>query len=284
MTVFNGLNKCFMDVNLNAKSFDMTKRNFVNAKLSFEVHTTMNSSIIHHDNTRYKCIQKYQRIEGAHLIGLLKKSVDKKLESGFIPPSGLKQPTVDYFHLDNIEANLNELVSVIDLSSAYWTAAYRLGYLTSTDYYMTWHKEEWKHGKVAAVGALNKSVYVDSYVNGLLVEKSKVLQTDKVKQDVRLHILNYIHDLMQKLAVLAGTSFLSIQTDAITMVCEPKHLSKVFSEIADSGFKYKIKKVMFRKVADREITVSDFPNLDYDRIIKYGENNIYTLKPISQKL
>ena len=262
-------------VNLNENNFEIAKRNFIKFKKDFEVQKTSFGEAIIIDDKKYKRIKNTSRIDGAHLIKLFNKSVQKKLDSGFIPPTGLSMPLQDYFQLDNIEANLEEICTVIDLKSAYWTAAWKLGYINSIDYYSTWHQAEWKDGKTAAIGALNKTVYIDTYKNGLLIQSGTPIYQEPIKQDVRLHIINYVTDTMKRLANIAGSNFLSIQTDAITIVPKSLTLAKVFKEIADSGFKYKLSKIVFHEVQNYKIIVSHFPN-DELLNINYNEKNIFT--------
>ena len=260
---------------IHSSTFENIKLNLLNHKMDFELHTTMNTSSLVLDDIIYKCVQSTDRLGGSHLIKMLRKSVESRLESGFIPPTGLSEPIINLLQIDNLKANIDEMVTCIDLKSAYWTAAWKLGYIDSAQYYMNWHQEKWKDGRVAAVGCLNKHIYISRYIGGELQKENEVIRTEPMMQDARLHIINYINQLMRRLAVMSEESFLMIQTDAITMVTEPKHLSKVFDTIIDEGFRYTIKKLIIREVNNGHIMVESFPQEEPLNKIYFSDRNIF---------
>lgn len=260
---------------VHSSTLEFVKNNLLKNKMDFELHTTMNTSAIVLDDIIYKSVQSTDRLGGSHLIGMFSKAVDKRLESGFIPPTGLSEPVMDLFQIDNLKNNIDEMVTSIDLKSAYWTAAWKLGYIDSAQYYMNWHQEKWKDGRVAAIGCLNKQIYVDRYVKGELQKENEVIRTEPMKQDARLHIINYVNQFMRKLATLSEESFLMIQTDAITMVTEPKHLRLVFDAIIDEGFRYTIKKLVINEVSNGYIMVESFPEIAPLKKIYFSDRNIF---------
>jgi len=259
--------------------FDWLKDVLISKKRDFDIETTTGTKSIITNDTVYKYVETKEKIGGVHLIGMMRKAVEKRQAEGFMPPEGLKEPIANLYQIDNIKKNIeecpDEIISVIDLRSAYWTAAYRLGYISADQYYINWHKEKWKGGMVASIGALNKSIYVDRYVDGVLIEKGKFLFRDEYKQNVRLHIVNHIHNLMRKCASLAGDSFFFIQTDAIAVAPEYKHISAVFKAILDAGFVYSIKHIVFKEVGNGFINYEVFPEFQDMKTIKFSDRNIF---------
>ena len=190
--------------------------------------------------------EKSEKIKGKHLITFLKKGV--MAYKGEIP-TGLSEPMMN-------KKNPNALIELdyyteVDLDRAYWTAAYRLGYITKLQW-LNGMDDDYKIGGNAAVGCLKRARTKDVYVNGKLVEKGVQLPYNDVFIAARLHIINHIHDIMNHCASLAGQDkWLSIQTDAITL--HPlADIKAVVKYIQSCGFSYKFETIEIISIKTRE--------------------------------
>jgi hypothetical protein len=204
---------------LSLATLEQTIENYKAFKKNFEVHHNTNTKSIVFEDTCFKAFDKEKKIEGAHLIKTLRKCIDKKLATGLLPPVGLVEPLMDFMNIENIKnAGLPNLCTLIDLNVAYWTAAWKLGYLDADKYFRTFTHKEWKHGMTSAVGVLNRSTRVDTYVGGVLVDRNKILlQSDDLK-NIRLHIINHVADIMRECGRIAGADkWVKVHVDAITM-------------------------------------------------------------------
>ena len=212
------------------------------------------------------------------MISTLKKGIDKKLSTGFMPPTGLSEPKSVYLNIDNIKSNLHEPLIEWDLDSAYWYAAYNLGYMDYKTFLMTFNVDEWKHGKTAAIGNLAKVTRIDRYEKGVLVSENERLDTPEVYKDVRLHIINYVSDWMINIARSIGNdNWFMIHTDAF-VVAHDYHLSRKIIAMCDKehlSAKYKV--LEFQNITDNEITIGVYPDLESPKKIKYNKNTLLTL-------
>lgn len=150
--------------------------------------------------------------KGKHLITVLRKAVENY--SGVIP-DGLVEPKMIYNNPDALIEDIH--YRVLDLNRAYWTAAFRLGYITELQW-LSGLNDDWKLGGVAAVGCLKREIREDVYVGGVLVVENKVINRDCKYSNARLHIINHVADIMIECARIAGRDkWVKVHVDAITM-------------------------------------------------------------------
>ena len=190
--------------------------------------------IVYHHKDKKKPEEK---INGKHLISILRKAVENF--KGEIP-TGLSEPN-NYKVNNNAFMELDYYV-LLDLNSAYWTACWKLGYLTQLQYVMGM-EEDWKMGCVSAVGCLKRSIYKDVYSDGVLESENIRLNPDDRYSNARLHIINYVADIMTHCASLAGDDkWVFIHTDAICLhpTANRKDIVKYLNSI---GFQFKVEAI-----------------------------------------
>ena len=232
--------------------FNKWVKAFCDKKLSFEVIKNGNYySLQPPEQAKYKNKiifynkeNKSESIKGKHLISVMKKAV---MNYDGVIPDNLTEPNTLKFNKDCILET--EFYKQIDLNSAYWTAAYRLGYLTKLQW-INGMDEDYKSGCVSSIGCLKRTFVKDIYKDGLLFKSNVKIEVNDIFVNARLHIINYVNDIMLKCADLAGSNqWLLISTDAITLhyTANKKSITDYLMSI---GFQYKFETIELTNITN----------------------------------
>ena len=227
------------------KDFDKWIEIYCNKKWNFEIIKNGNLWEVipppqakYQDKIVYYSKEKTEKIKGKHLITFMKKGV---VNYKGIIPAGLSEPALIY-------KNPNAIIEFdyyqqLDLDAAYWTAAYRLGYLTELQW-LNGMDDNWKSGRLASVGCLKRSKTKDIYIDGVLVKKNVQVPITDVFVNARLHIVNHIADIMKHCCTLAGENkWLSVHVDAITL--HPKaNIPSITKYLTAMGFSHKFNSLL----------------------------------------
>lgn len=126
-----------------------------------------------------------------------------------------------------------------DITSAYWTIAYKMG-IISENTYKRGNEKEYKVTKLASLAVLGriKAYYV--YENGEKIEKPIITahqEYDKLKNLYRaIRYMCYAH--MGKIALLLGKDFEAYRTDCIYYRDSVENRKKVYDYLDQEGFSY----------------------------------------------
>ena len=112
-------------------------------------------------------------ISGAHLARMVRRDVDLLLPE--IPEGATykTEPPNVYVNVDNVNQYAGDYAFQLDIKNCYWKTAYNLGLITKETYFKGLKKDEWKVGRNAAIGALDKKSVWDFHENGKLVETER---------------------------------------------------------------------------------------------------------------
>jgi len=188
----------------------------------------------------------FSGIKGVHLFKMVKDDVNKLIPIEQIPRAEamrLKQPVTVYVNPTAIDECVDEYVNHIDITNCYWSTALREGVITQRTHDMGLRKPEWKTGRNAAIGGLDKKVRYEEW-NGnenTLVERIHMPANHKY---ARLKIINAIDEIALQLIKLLGEGFLMFLTDCF--VVKPGYVDTVTSFLRKNGFQFKFASIIIK--------------------------------------
>lgn len=159
--------------------------------------------------------------QGMHLISLVKKDIDSLVSGNpeilnTVPKIPSKKPHLTHINYKNCRwyGTGVEILS-IDVNHCYWRTAYLLGYIKEETYLKGIEKDEYKEGRLIAIGTLGKILTVRKYENGLQV-KEYIDDTDYLLYGRFFwHIISKIYIMLQELISELKEDFLMFLTDCI---------------------------------------------------------------------
>jgi len=132
------------------------------------------------------------------------------------------------FNLDAIEKNINKVCVSVDINNCYWETIYKIGYITEQTYKKGLKKKEWKLGRNASIGSLDKCEMETHYkgrdmeVDELGKPKRYINRREPEYRHIRHNIIGYVYDVFLKLADQLGDDFLMFLTDCVFTTTERK--------------------------------------------------------------
>lgn len=115
-------------------------------------------------------------ISGAHLSKIVRADVDKLVTLKQSDPYYPYDPPSVYVHQVNAANVVGEYIFQIDIKNCYWQTALTEGIISKDTYLKGLRKREWKVGRNAAIGSLDKKTVVTQYKNGEEVDSERFLQ------------------------------------------------------------------------------------------------------------
>ena len=177
-------------------------------------------------------------VKGAHLSKMVRDDVDQLVT--------IKQDDPFYTHLDapsvyvnqaNLDATIGQYVCQIDMKNCYWKTALSEGIITKSTYLKGLRKKEWKVGRNASIGSLDKKKVITYYRNGEEVDSERVLMPrhcryarQKVLQTVNAMAMGVIHDVCKE------GEFMMFVTDCFFV--KPTAVQRVRDYLNEHGYDY----------------------------------------------
>ena len=204
---------------------------------------------------------------GTHLISLVKRDIDKLIESvydektdtysyvnkNFIAPKiPDKKPYLTFIHHKNLDwFGIGQEALAIDMNHCYWRTIFLLGRITEETYLKGIEKSEYKDGRLIAVGTLGKILTVRKYKNGEKVEEY-VDDRDYLKYggffwEVICKVYALLLDLWQNLK----EDFLMFLTDCVVIDSCKRELAMQIIE--KHGYGSKEYKIVFTEITDTKV-------------------------------
>jgi len=199
-----------------------------------------------------------QLIEGAYLVQMVQRDVDKYIEQLGIPKHE-KTPDVQQFNLSKIRTSIKAgkplAVIGIDINACYWNVAYKLGYI-SESLYERGLKIGKKKGLLISIGCLNKLPIIKKYEYGVLIEKTYDYQFHNQYSPFYWNILAYTHDLMMESFGLFKDDWYMFLTDCIFIDYKRRKDVQLFLE--SKGFTFKSHQIHFKSFENGKLDWFDF--------------------------
>lgn len=233
---------------------------------------------------------KQSKGRGHHLSKAFKKEInvliskDKKRKNKKIRnyPLGMAQ----LFNESTLKTVIGKEVLAMDINDCYWQTAFNLGYISEKLYKDGLRKKEWKLGRNACIGGLNKSTTIQPYNSGVKEQVITVYAKEKYRQ-VRDHIIYYVYRLFIELYRKNPDKFYMFLTDCIfTTKDNESYIRKYFKSF---GYKCKVKHVKILsldKELKRVMWIDEEERIktgDLDHIKHYTYSSSMILKTIQEK-
>lgn len=185
--------------------------------------------IIYGKNTfLFTGIKGEKKPQGMHLIGMVKRDINNLISSSYneekdeyeiwdnIPKIPNKKPHLTQINYKNCQwYGTGTQMLAIDINHCYWRTAFMLGYIKEETYLKGIEKDEYKKGRLIAIGTLGKMLTVKKYENGVKI-KEYIDDRDYLKYGRFFwHIISKIYELIQELKIVLGEDFLMFLTDCI---------------------------------------------------------------------
>ena len=220
-------------------SFDIALQRHIKQGSKFKVVSSgLSRKIIFDDGSRYTYFghnPKEDRIEGIHLVQMVKREINQYIEKYGIPQKAKmaaeERPSIQCFNPEGIYKVIGKPVSALDLNHCYWRSAYLLGYI-SESLYAKGVKSGHKKAMLVSIGSLNSLPLIQHY-NGDKVEfKTFDYEMNGKYAPFYWHIISKVRDLMMEVYKALGNDMYMWLTD-----CAFVHPSRV-NELREIYDKY----------------------------------------------
>ena len=214
--------------------FELKLKLFKKLNKTFRTRYSPNYKEIIFDDVKLIFSENSHFMQGLFLFRLVKIDVLKYLSEYDITPLD-KLPT--NFKNENFDSSKS--IVGIDLDNAYWSIAYRKGYISENTYLKGIEKKEYKIARLSALSTLGKQKTYRNYENG--VWKSNDIKKEnndliEIYNDIRYTTFA----LMNEIAVEIKDEFHSWKTDCIFCTDNKLTINKVKEIIESYGLTCKL--------------------------------------------
>jgi len=171
---------------------------------------------------------------------IIKSEIIEKIPKKTPKELGLKYLLFNDHYMGKTMDNIIEL----DLNSAYWKSAYKLGIISKKDYYKGLQQP--KLERLASLGSLAKTVRVREF-NGRKYSKVTIKNDSQDTRHVWFAISSEVDKLMLKCAKELKDQFVFYWVDALFFIDTPENRKKVQSMVKEAGYDSKFIKILFAK-------------------------------------
>ena len=173
-------------------------------------------------------------LKGLFLFGMVKKDIKNYLNQNKV--IAIENYPTNFI---NSEFDTTKKIIGIDIDNAYWSIAYRKGYITENTYLKGIEKKEYKIARLSALSTLGKQKTYRNYENG--VWKSNDIKKEnndliEIYNDIRYTTFA----LMNEIAVEIKDEFHSWKTDCIFCTDNKLTINKVKEIIESYGLTCKL--------------------------------------------
>jgi len=214
--------------------FELKLKLFKKLNKTFRTRYSPNYKEIIFDDVKLIFSENTNFMQGLFLFRLVKIDVLKYLSENGITPLD-KLPT----NFKNENFDESKSIVGIDLDNAYWSIAYRKGYISENTYLKGIEKKEYKVARLSALSTLGKERTYRVYEAGKWKSVEKKQQVDNLV-DVYNDIRYTTFALMSEIANELQDDFHSWKTDCIFCTNNELIINKVKSIILSYGLNCKI--------------------------------------------
>ena len=120
--------------------------------------------------------EDHGNVSGAHLSRLVRSDVDKLVTIKQSDPYYPYDPPSVYVNQLNASNVIGDYVYQIDIKNCYWQTALSEGIISRMTYLKGLRKRNWKVGRNASIGSLDKKIVITHYRKGVEVDSERYLQ------------------------------------------------------------------------------------------------------------
>jgi len=218
------------------------------------------------------------RIKGAYFAPMVKKSIDKYIDSNGIiinrgDPRRGEVVVSQLFNVDAIKKNMNQPIACLDLNLCYWRTAYLLGFIDESLYHKgleTGHKK----GMLVSIGALNTLPKIDTYKDGEFVSETYDYELQARYSPFYWAVIGKVFDLsMEVYKVLKDDMYMWLTDCAFFSSDRIVEVEAIFEKF---GFPYKRYTSDFTYCDDKQVFWYDCKDAK-EKSISIGGRNIKSL-------
>ena len=249
------------------KNFDRYLSMYQNSKSDFIVvsYGVTRKIIYNKYSFIFNGTQGEKKPKGTHLISLVKKDIDKLIDGVYnsetntyegklerLPLIPDKKPYLTFIHQKNLDFfGIGQEALAIDINHCYWRTIYLLKYITEETYKKGIEKNEYKDGRLIAVGTLGKILTVKKYKNG---EKYEEYVDDR--EYLRYGgffwaVISKVYCLLLELWQTLKEDFLMFLTDCVVIDMCKRDLVKEIME--KHGYQTKEYKIDITEISENKV-------------------------------
>lgn len=240
----------------NIHQFDSFLKAYEKSKSSFKVisYGTTKKILYGKNKFLFSGIKGEKKPMGLHLIGMVKRDIDKLISENqdAIPKIPKKKPNLTQINVKNIEwFGIGVQALSIDINHCYWRTAYLLGFITDETYYKGIERQEYKDGRLIAIGTLGKMLSVSKYENGLKVA-DYIDDRDYLKYGGFFWaVLEKVYELMLDLQMTLKEDFLMFITDCVVIDESKRDVATAI--MVKHGYSTKENFITFTDINDKSV-------------------------------
>jgi hypothetical protein len=240
----------------NIHQFDDFLKAYEKSKSSFKVisYGTTKKIIYGKSKFLFSGIKGEKKPQGLHLIGMVKRDIDALITKNpdIIPSIPKKKPNITQINLKNIEwFGTGVQALAIDVNHCYWRTAFLLGFITKQTYFKGIERQEYKDGRLIAIGTLGKMLSVSKYENGIKVA-DYIDDTDYLKYGGFFwKVLEKVYELYLDLQTTLKEDFLMFLTDCVVIDESKRDVATAI--MVKHGYSTKENFITFTDINDKSV-------------------------------
>ena len=217
-----------------SNDFEGKLKLFKKLNKNFKTRYSLNYKEIIFEDSKLIFTDKKTQFQGLFLFRLVKNDIQNYLLENEVIALD-KLPT----NFTNINFDSNKKIIGVDINNAYWSIAYRKGYISEKTYLKGIEKKEYKVARLSALSTLGKERSYRIYESG----KWKSVEIKKQDNDL-IEIYNDIRyttfALMYEISLILKNEFHSWKTDCIFCTDNELIINKVTQIIESYGLTCKV--------------------------------------------
>lgn len=212
------VNKSGTDFTLGMQHFYRYFNDFVEYKKDFKLYRNGSTIRIEYGEKSWRFVD-YTGVagKGFHLCKFVANDAREYVKNNAMATAVVK-PTMDLeiqkANLAGLAKYVGQQIYCVDVDDCYWDTAYKMGVISYNTYMRGLRKKEWKTGRNASIGALNKIMVVTEYINGQQV-KTEPIKADEGVAVIRNNIIYNVHNIFLTILKRLGDDWLMYFTDCV---------------------------------------------------------------------
>lgn len=207
-------------------------------KKNFMVERSGSFTYLHFDNTRLQYgPDNHGGVTGAHLSKMVRSDVESLVEFKQTDEYYTFDPPSVYVNQENLNRATGEYAYQIDMRNCYWKTAFDIPIISKQTYLKGLRKKEWKVGRNAAIGSLDKKTIITYYREGVEVDSERYLMHRNCRYARQL-VLRKIDEIAMGVInnICAPGEFLMFITDCFFI--KSNAVEKVRDYLSSNGYDY----------------------------------------------